>query len=213
MPVWKKQSPLTKQQKTELTKLFTEEHLSLRKIGSLYGKSASGIGKVLKQLGIDTSKAVGCWVEVPCSYCENPIHMVRAKFHRSRNHFCGQECYTGFLNANGVLEEHTHGRRKSRATVELFYGPLPIGSIVHHEDKNQWNSHPHNLVLLSCSKDHIRWHRGFRDLVVPLWVGSEVSLSDVQAKWYEKELKKNKLLRATRTDNIDYVGMDLCKQG
>jgi len=49
---------------------------------------------------------------------------------------------------------------------------LPEGAVVHHIDGNHDNYEGWNLMLFASSGDHIRWHRGFSDEVVPLWDGS-----------------------------------------
>ena len=179
----KKRKPLTWAQKDEIVQLYGSEHLSSAAIAQRFGVSRQGIYKVLQNLGVDTSKAVGCHVDVQCRYCEKVISKTRAQYRQSTHHYCDYACYKASLTIGGTYKENRHGSRKSRSTAALFYGPLPDGSIVHHEDKNQYNSHPHNLYLFESQRDHIRWHRGLRHLVTPLWIGKSLTQEEISAKW------------------------------
>lgn len=164
---------LSSTEKDQIVGLFTRDYLSLGQIAQKYGRSRTAIYKILRAAAVDTSKATGCRVQLSCTWCEKPMVLVRSHFHAAAHHFCSARCYYSWITRDGVYLESRSGQRRGRAAVEYYYGPLPEDSIVHHEDKNCFNSHPSNLVLFKNQRDHIRWHRGLEFMVTPLWVGAD----------------------------------------
>ena len=148
------------------------EGWSLRMIGEYLGCSHAGVKKVLNILGVDTSKAA-TWREVECIVCSKVVRRTRSHYRRVRHPCCSRECYFAWLEAGALGEGYAGGYlgRLGRWKVEQEYGELPIGSVVHHENGDRTNNQLRNLVLFRNQGDHIRWHRGFRDKVNPLWSG------------------------------------------
>ena len=174
---------LTPEDKAKIVELYTNNKLSLSEIAPKFDKSRAAIWSVLKAAGVDTSKAVACWVEVECSWCHKTFKRKRKQARNHLRHFCCGLHYLDFMRTNGAdYNGNRHAQRKSRVVVEFFYGPLPDGSVVHHRDKNTENLNPKNLMLFASHSDHMRWHRGDRIFVEALWDG--LKLSDEELSFY-----------------------------
>jgi hypothetical protein len=163
----------------EIVRLFTQDKLSMRQIAPRFGVSHVCIAKVLTKAGVDTSKAVACWVEETCSWCESAYRVTRAKWRakgpKSKT-FCSEACRKSWMTELGKnYYPWRHGQNLARRVVAGICGrrgKLPKGSVVHHIDGNCWHNDPSNLMLFASNGDHTRWHRGDRALVTPLWDGS-----------------------------------------
>jgi hypothetical protein len=164
-----------KDHKQAIIDAWTNDRLSLSKIAKQYKCSRQAIYKILKESNIDTSKATGCKVSVTCAWCFKEFSITRSRYHsRKKANYCSVECYTSYSNELGQgYKPNRQGQRIGRRIVERIYGPLPIGSIVHHIDKNNWNNTPYNLMLFDSQASHIYWHRGMVDKTVILWNGKD----------------------------------------
>lgn len=163
----------------EIVHFFTVDKLSMAEIAKLYPVTRQAIYKRLHGLGVDTSKATGCKVKVACYWCEKPFLVTRSKWRAKGikgKSFCCESHRVAWLNEMGQNYVYDrHSMRISRRIVTEIYGELPEGSVVHHEDKNTLNRAVGNLILFACHADHLRWHRGDKTLVTPLWVGSSAT--------------------------------------
>lgn len=162
-----------KDHKQEIIDAWINDHLSLSKIAKQYGCSRQAIYKILKANGIDTTKETGCKVIVTCAWCFKEFSITRSRYHNtSKANYCSVDCYTDYLNELGQgYKQNRNGQRIGRRTMEKVYGPLPIGSIVHHINKNCWDNDPSNLILFDSQASHIYWHRDMKDKAVILWDG------------------------------------------
>jgi hypothetical protein len=158
--------------KLKMVKLYTEDLLSLGKIGEILGVSRQYVKKVLNSLGIDTSKAGACNIKFNCDFCGEETTSLRCNFRKNNFNFCNRDCYMNFLKENGKdYKPWRQGQRIARSTVEGAYGELPPGSIVHHIDGDNHNNDLSNLMLFAAAKDHLKWHRGNGNESIILWRG------------------------------------------
>jgi hypothetical protein len=103
-----------------------------------------------------------------CAVCQS---IIRSNvIHRKRNrHFCSRAHYFAFRRADRTYLQNRAGQRYARIVVERHYGPLPVGSVVHHFDGNNLNNDPANLALLPSHSEHLRLHHELPAQV--LWDG------------------------------------------
>jgi hypothetical protein len=133
-----------------------------------YGVTRNAVYKVLKCAGVDTSKVGAANIKVSCTSCGKEIIVKRCMFRTRKHVFCDHVCYYAFLkhgNGNPLIMNRQCSR--IARTIVSKYFTLPLGSIVHHEDRNDFNNNPDNLIVFANQGDHVRHHRGF---IVPiLW--------------------------------------------
>lgn len=173
--VIRKKQRLDASDHAEIIRLYTAEHLSCGEIAKRYKKQRQTIYKILKANGIDTSKETACNIQTMCDACGADITVKRCSYKKRKFNFCDHSCYADWLKGGGNYIENRSSSRRARKIIENLLGELPYGSIVHHEDGNQWNNHPSNLILFASVADHLHWHRGQQDTVTPLWNGTELS--------------------------------------
>lgn len=166
---------LTSSQKDQIVRMFDVDKLSMREIGAVFGRSAASIQHVLRERGVETSKAVACHVEVTCHWCEAAFSKTRSQARiNKKHHFCSHDCYLDWLHELGkdYLPDR-NGQRTARRIVSGIIGEFAPEWIVHHIDGSALNNNPHNLMVFASQRDHIRFHRGM-DHVAPLWDGRDV---------------------------------------
>jgi len=100
--------------------------------------------------------------------CGITFKKVRSVFLRARRHYCTKEHYWKHLE-NPDYVRSVYGMRNARKAVRDCGYYLIDGEVVHHKDGNTTNNDPNNLMVFACHGDHMRWHRGDRDIVKPLW--------------------------------------------
>ena len=169
--------PLLPEDKAEIVRAYTEDHLTCSELGIRYGKSRVTINKVLQSAGVSASQ--GERVDCVCSWCGQLHSRTRARWRAiSANKsqlgiFCTDACRIEYLRAMGSPSAHKsrHGQRRGRDVVEGYCGPLPSGYVVHHKDQNQYNNDSSNLLVFRSQSDHLKWHRGDRAEVSPVWDG------------------------------------------
>jgi hypothetical protein len=154
---------------------YKAREVSLQEIATEFGISRGAVWKKFKRMGIETSKAIVCWVDVSCGYCEKALKRTRKRARKVNRHFCDQFCYGLWIkhHSGSKYSPSRVGQRIGRGKVEGLYGPLPEGSVVHHRDGDCLNNDISNLMLFKDNGDHVRWHRDCREGVQPLWVWEE----------------------------------------
>lgn len=160
----------------DIVELYVNHHLSMENVGRLHNLSRQAVKKILNRAGVDTSKTAACWVDTTCASCENPIRVRRARYRTNIRNFCGDDCYHDWIRHNGNCQyiPNRRGCMRARAVVEQAIGEKPPdGSVVHHADGNNYNNALWNLMLFRSHADHLRWHRGDKSLVDPLWSGAD----------------------------------------
>lgn len=132
--------------------------------GVITGRS---VLRYLNRCGIQTTDTRKL---VECENCGVEFRKQRSVFRNSRLHFCCMPCYHAHLKNPDYIRS-TLGSREARKIVrECGFMIQPI-EVVHHEDSDTTNNEPSNLMVFANHGDHMRWHRGDRDLVKPLWSG------------------------------------------
>lgn len=149
-----------------LVKLYTVEHLTLRKIACEVGMSAQAVRLRLIDHGI--TAAQGTWVKRDCGYCGKPLDVRRAHSRKVRVSYCNAECYYASLEGERY-KPWRQGSRIARAIVAQYFA-LDREHIVHHEDRDQRNNDRANLMVFADQAAHMAYHRGVA--IKPLWDGS-----------------------------------------
>ena len=95
----------------------------------------------------------------------------------------------GYLQVYEPLKQSPKGdtvyQNVHRLVAEAVHGPLPRGSVVHHEDHNKANARPSNLRLVSRS-EHVREHEKDPEYARRR---AEKSASTVRSNWEDPEYK------------------------
>ena len=149
--------------------LYQDELVPMAEIAKMFGVTRQGIYKVLKKVGVDTSKKGG--IEIPCTTCGEIVVKPRCQVRVRNNLFCSSKCYYEFVNRDGEYSYSRQGQRLGRKVVSRYHLLSPE-EIVHHEDKNCKNNTLGNLRVFASQSDHIRYHRGFD--IKPVWSGVDI---------------------------------------
>lgn len=139
---------------------------SLQMIADVLGVTRQGIRKFLIRHGVDTSKRK---FEVECSQCGEKFSKHRCQIRKNRFNYCSKACYIKSMY-NPDYNPNRQGQRIARYLVHSLF-PLDPDNVVHHKDSNTANNDPSNLMVFRNHGDHMRWHRGDKSLVKPLWDG------------------------------------------
>jgi hypothetical protein len=161
----------------KIKSLYQDDLIPIIKLAETYGVTRAAIYKVLKKVGVDTSKKGG--MEVTCATCGEFFKKPRCQVRVRNNLFCSQECWYKYVNREGKYSYSRQGQRRGRKVVSRYHTLQP-GEIVHHEDKNCRNNTLANLRVFACQSDHIRYHRGFD--VVPVWNGVDIIADRLKKK-------------------------------
>jgi predicted DNA-binding protein YlxM (UPF0122 family) len=163
---------------SEHAKIVEEYTINLTPMADIandYGVSRQGIYKILKKLGINTSKQTErTQITVSCDYCQAQLIRNRAKVRNQIRHFCDFEHYYKFIDINqgvGAYKQNRHGQRIARAKVSYVFD-LQLEHVVHHKDRNCFNNRWDNLAVFANNGDHIRFHRLGPDYISPIWEGN-----------------------------------------
>lgn len=178
-----RQRGLLDHQAGEMARQYFEEFKTLRELATIYSVSAVGVQKCLKRNGFDTSKRR---FSAPCIRCGNDAMRTRKQLKRTSEKmgvFCSQECYHAHLKEIAIGTGPKRNKwarsvrtymRRARAIAAQHYGPLPMGSVVHHVNGNDSDNRVENLMLLKDQDSHLKIHRKFGEPVI-LWDGAEYS--------------------------------------
>ena len=163
----KKRVRLTGNQQVDIINAYSVDLVPMITLADRYGVTRQAIYKVLARSGIDTRKQQ---IPVSCTTCGQEILRVKSRIRKQLHHFCGDDCYSAFLDAgNGKpYIQSRHGQRIARTIVSSYFA-LQEKNIVHHDDRNTFNNDINNLRVFTNQGDHIRYHRGFD--VEPIWDG------------------------------------------
>ncbi len=140
---------------------------SLQMIADVYGVTRQAVKKHLNKRGISTHKRK--W-PVKCDQCGKIFKRTRCNIRKNRFNYHNQACYIKSME-NPDYNENRQGQRIARATVSRLF-PLEPEHVVHHKDGDTTNNDPPNQMVFRNHSDHMRWHRGDRSLVKPLWDGA-----------------------------------------
>jgi len=143
--------------------MYTEQHLTQAQIGAITGLTRQAIHYRLKKAGIKSQD--GEWVKFKCYWCSGDSEKPRSQYRATNRHFCKTECYHDSL-ADNTYQPWRHGSRLARAVIAQHFD-LRREHIVHHIDGNQRNNNLDNLCVYASQGDHVRAHRGGKNIV--LW--------------------------------------------
>jgi hypothetical protein len=152
---------LTEQEKEYAINAYQVELKPMITIAKECHVDRQAIYKFFKRAGIDTSKAVAAHITSSCCVCGKPVTKTRCIIRKTKHTFCDTQCYFAWLkHGNGnPLIVHRHSARLSRTEVSKYFNLLP-DQVVHHEDRDQRNTHISNLIVFANQGDHVRYHRG-----------------------------------------------------
>jgi hypothetical protein len=178
----------------DLVRMFYSEYKSLRQIGKEIGCSPVAVKNTLNKFGHDCSKEATHF-KIMCEFCGIGFTRVRCqiRFADKRNYkkFCSNKCYKAKLDEGAIShysittrpENAAYGIRQamrlSRKLVKKYFGLLPVKSIVHHIDGNDWNIDIRNLMLLDSQKSHNIIHGRCEGIPVILFDGSKLTDTDI----------------------------------
>lgn len=144
--------------------LWGDDLYTLQMIADLYGVSRQGVKKFLNRRGIDTGYRK---LVVVCDGCGVEFEKSRCHVRKNRFNYCSLVCYVESMEKPDY-NVNRQGQRDARRLVKSMF-PLEPDHVVHHKDGDTTNNDVDNLLVFANHSDHMRWHRGDRGLVSPLW--------------------------------------------
>ena len=146
----------------DLVKMYTEDHLTLRKIGSKVGMSAVAVHKRLKKVGVTGDD--GEWVTRECAFCGDKIRKHRSLSKRHPRSFCNSACYHASMESPGY-KPWRGGQRLARALISKYFKVEP-DMVIHFKDGDSRN---HDIANLAVSK----FHEGYQRKIEYIWEGDK----------------------------------------
>lgn len=143
-------------------------HFTLQMIADVYGVSRVAVKGYLNRRGVDTGKNGG--IEVVCDNCGTPFKKPRCQIRKNIKNYCCSGCYHESIK-NPEYMQNRQGQRVARRIVRECGYMLLSQEVVHHKDGDNLNNDPYNLMVFKDQGDHMRWHRGNKNLVIPSWSG------------------------------------------
>ena len=161
-------------------RMYEEDFFSLEMIGDLYGVSRQAVKKYLNNRGVDTSKRKFVLV---CSECGIEFERHRAYIRNTYNPVCSVGCYHKRIH-NPDYNQNRQGQRIARKTADemLIQEGKRLGekNVVHHENGDTSDNRPENLKVFENQSDHMKYHRGDKTKVDPVWSGVRSYSKDKQ---------------------------------
>jgi len=148
---------------------ITEHLVRVQDVAAQYGVSRAVIYRVLQKHGVQLSGIL----LVNCAHCGKEFEAGRARLRRARKVYCKAAHYYAAIH-NPTFISNRQGQRRARAAVAMFFH-LRERHVVHHQDGNEGNNDPSNLMVFRDHADHMRWHRGGgqESGAIPLWRGDD----------------------------------------
>lgn len=151
-------------------------------LAKIAGTSRTYVWRLLQKTSVVTSKfdpsnpdkPCGTRLFVTCSHCGVSFQRVRSQIKGKVDMYCCAEHYYADL-ANPNFTQWRHGKRIARSVVSRYFNLLP-DHVVHHEDSDERNNNPRNLMVFPDQANHMRWHRGDKSKAVILWDGRSADL-------------------------------------
>jgi len=160
---------IDKEDKVYLIDEYTNKLTPIKRLADEFNVTRQAIYKIFKQEGVDTSKRK---IMISCDACGDSFPRHRCLIRNQRHHFCSTKCYTAYLNAGKSPSiSNRQGQRVARKKVSLYHH-FKEHEVVHHKDRNQLNNMLYNLEVYANQGDHIRHHRGLKE-IKPVWRGSD----------------------------------------
>ena len=154
----------------EIIKAYAKDLISITKIASSLHVTRQSIYRLLRKLGVDTSKSRR--IEVKCHYCEKSFLKRPCQVRRRKYHYCSSACYLDYIKEIGQpYVQNRHGQRRARAAVSRHFD-LQDDMIVHHENKDTLDNRFSNFRVFENHSQHMNYHRGGD--AKPIWDGRDV---------------------------------------
>lgn len=164
---------INKESYAEIVNLYVNEFERTPIIAEKFNTTERSIIRLLNRLGVDTSKRK---YPVSCSACGKTLYRSRGRIRKNNNHYCDYTCLSAGLLANSDYKRRGRGVQIARQIVSEYF-ELSEGNVVHHIDGNNYHNNITNLMVFKNQGDHVRYHRGFKDMVVPLFDGRNIKKS------------------------------------
>ncbi len=149
---------------------YTEELVPIIKIASQLHVCRQSIWKILKKLGVDTSKSRR--IQVKCNWCEKTFYKKVSQVRRRRYHYCNEYCHISYIKEIGQpYIQNRGGQRRARSAVNIHF-KLDDIMIVHHENKDTLDNRLTNLRVFKNHSEHMSYHRGGK--AIPIWDGRDI---------------------------------------
>lgn len=155
----------------ELVRWYTEQHLTLRQIGRLYGVSAQTVMTRLHKAGV--SRQDGEHITRPCAYCGAGVTRTRSQGRRQRI-YCGTEHFYADME-NPDIRERPNGGQRARAAVATHY-PLGREQVVYHKNGDQRDNAISNLAVYASQAELTAMLKGRQ--VAPVWDGAPTVVAE-----------------------------------
>ena len=152
----------------------------LANIAADLGVSRQALWKRFRKLGVETAKGLATRRKLTCDYCGEEYEVTRSQYRikvKNKRNFCTDTCYHLYLRSADTVYNR-HMSRVSRDKVSKFYDLAP-GNVVHHRDKNQFNTDINNLMVFKNHSDHVKYHHQLRQgevTVKPVFDGGDFGL-------------------------------------
>jgi hypothetical protein len=160
----------------EVLEAYDEKCVPVTEIASWFGVTRQAVYKFFWKHGVDTAKITASRRELECDGCGKVYEVKRCEFRRIRDeqkkHFCSRVCYNVYLEDSDSLTNRHHQRIARKKVGKVF--DLKSEHVVHHKDKNHFNTDISNFVVFASQSDHIRYHHQLRQgevTVEPVWDG------------------------------------------
>ncbi len=153
-----------------ITNMYQNDLIPMIDIAAEFNVTSQTIYRLLRKLGINTSKSRR--IEVECNWCEKDFLKRPSEVRRHNHHYCTFGCYLDYIKEIGQpYVQNRHGQRRARATVSRYFD-LKDDMIVHHENKDTLDPRPTNLRVFKNHSEHMRYHRGGE--ATPIWDGRDI---------------------------------------
>ena len=161
---------LTSDEIRDIVNAYCIDMIPMIDLAKEYNRTREGIWKVIRKAGVNPKDYER--INISCAYCGKEFTTTRSRLRNRQRLYCSLKCYYKDLNERqkGTYIPSRQGLRKGREAVSKVY-PLKQGEIVHHIDRNTLNNDIKNLMVFRNHGDHLRWHRGNREEIVPLFDG------------------------------------------
>lgn len=157
------------EKESEIIHLYTEALVRTPEIADRFGVNERSIRRLLARHGV---RSDGRAIRI-CPTCRKTISTARCRARKTARSYCSKECYFAIMR-EVPFQKSVMGTRTARKVIRALGFDLLDEHVVHHEDKNQDNNAPKNLMVFASQGDHTRWHRcgGEASGVVPLFRGA-----------------------------------------
>jgi hypothetical protein len=177
---------------------YTEECIPLVVIAGELGITRQGLWKALRGIGVETRKGVATRRLVKCDVCGVGFEVTRSRLRRmGKVRFCGMGCRDVYLEG-GDSFVNRHKQRVARMKVSEVF-ELVDGNVVHHIDRDHYNTHLSNFLVFRNNADHIKYHHELRAAEIGK---GEVTVEPIWSGVYERTKKETYFRPYTKASQL-----------